>query len=156
MHIPHSKLALKSSFFALAIFSVLFIFVSCNSSKDTAVANTKDVNILEAYQTVIVSGANGIKGKRISFSLLKKEGITLDSIQYESYYQPINLINTIKDTLFVDAYFYPIRKANPTRSSLDLNTFQSNDCTLFYHTSKKTKSVLIQDLKIVTDNTKWK
>ena len=147
----------KTSFYSMSFIIGLLIIVSCNSSKGTGFTNTNEIQIIKANQTLIVSGANGIKGKRISLSILVNNGITLDSIQYESYFQGVNLIKTNNDTLFVDAHFYPIRSASHLNDSSNPNAslFTSNDCTLFYHTNQKTKSIIIKDLIVLNDNAKW-
>jgi hypothetical protein len=153
----HSTPELKSPSYWMIIIFTLFIFTSCNSSKDTGGITSNEVTIIKGNQTIIVSGANGIKGKKISLSVLVKEGVILDSIQYESFYQPINIIESKNDTLFVDAHFYPIRSAkNLTSSSNPIaNSFTSNDCTVYYHTGKKAKTIIVRDLKVITNNTKW-
>ena len=141
---------------SIFILTISLISISCNSSKEGITSSKNEVEIISSTQTILVSGASGIKGRRISISLIKLGNITLDSIQYESFFQSVNIIKTNNDTVFIDAHFYPIYPANSNLDLIGDRAFKSNQCTLFYHSDKKSKSKIISDLKMVTDPTKWK
>ena len=109
---------------------------------------------MKAVKTPIVGGANKARGMRIGLKILKHKPLTNDSISYEGFTQPITKVSENGDTVWIESYYYPNQKMTMANDSSPVQ-YTSNSCTLHYHMGNSKSSLLIKNLELVPDQTKW-
>jgi len=132
----------------------VLLLSACTAPNKVINSNQERPIVLKAFQTPIIRGAANPKGKQITIKLEVNNQITIDSIQYEDLIQPVNILKESNDTIWVNAFFYPVstNKLGEENKSME---FVSNDCLLFFHTKKNSGTLAIAEMEVIYDTTKW-
>ena len=137
----------------IGLITISLAFYSCSNTINGSNAKDNSIEVISSFKTPVIRGAGQLKGMRIGVQAIVNQAM-IDSILYEGKSTTSSLLQTINDTVWVEAYFYPSEYQN--NGVPNTTEYSSEKCTVFYHDKSGNKEFVIADLKLVTDPTMWK